>query len=96
MRATGALGMFFGPGRDRDLELARSLNRRDQAFGRLVAVGRRDIGRVEPAGRIAAQRDDMAHARIPIAAHHRVDLGLARADTGQMRGGFEFRFIDQP
>src|SRR3546814_3929346 len=36
---------------------------------------------------ISAKRDDMAHPRCPILLGDRIDLGLGRLDTRQVRGG---------
>ena len=40
----------------------------------------------DAARRIAAQRHDVAHARLPIGADHAVDLIARRADASEMRG----------
>ncbi len=45
-------------------------------------------------GRVAAKRDDVADAEIPIAARDVFDLAPARADAGQVRGGRERGFMD--
>ncbi len=50
------------------------------------------VGRAEAAGRIAAKRHDMAHARIPIGADDLVHLGLRRGDAGEMRGRLQIAF----
>ena len=57
-----ALRMLLRIGPDRDLEIADRLGVGDEVGGRPIAVGMRLVGRVEAGRRIAAQRDDMAHA----------------------------------
>src|SRR5579871_5622996 len=47
------------------------------------------IFQADAAGRIAAQRHDVAHACGAIIAHHLVDLLAARLDASEMRGGNE-------
>ena len=64
-------------GGDGDLEIADRLDAGDEIAGLLVSAGMRLIGRADAAGRIAAQRHDMAHARVPIGAHDVVDFLVA-------------------
>ena len=54
------------------------------------------VGRVEAGRRVAAQRHDMAHARVVIGAERPADFVLRRADAGQMRGGLHRRFAHEP
>ena len=77
--------MLFRIGRDRDLEIADALDRGDEFGGCLITVGRRFIGRVHAARRVAAQGHDVANARGMIFSHDGVDLGPGGADTGEMR-----------
>ena len=77
--------MDFGIGRDRDFERRDRLQPGDQFGGIGIAARMRRIG-LARLGRIAAQRDDVAHAGIPIAARDIVDLVARRADAGQVRG----------
>ena len=84
--------MLLGIGGDRDLEIADRLRRGDEIGGRSIAVGSGFVGRVEAGRRIAAQRDDVAHAGFVIVAKRLVDLAARGADAGQMRRGLHRRF----
>jgi len=46
--------------------------------------------------RIAAQRDDVAHARLPIGLGDLGDLGAARIDAGEVRGRHQLGLAHQP
>ena len=92
---TIAVGMDFGIGRDRNFERRDLLQPGDQLGGIGIALrmGRVGLARL---GRIAAQRDDVTHAGVPIGARDIVDLAAARADAGQVRGGRKVGFAHQP
>ena len=82
----GAFGVFFRIGGDRDLDVGIAPLDAGDEFGRsLVAVGMRGIGGADAAGRIAAQRHDVADADLVIAADDVVDLAARGSDAGQMR-----------
>src|SRR5258705_7259431 len=82
-----AFRMFFGIGRNRNLDVAVLLLDACNKLGRrAIAIGMRGIGRADAARRIAAQRDDVADADIVIAADDLVDLAARGANAGQMRG----------
>ena len=88
---TGAArrGVRFGIGGDADLEIRHLLQACDE-IGRVgIAAGVRRVARPDAAGRVAAQRYDVADADLPIVARHRVDLVARRRDAGQMCGRFE-------
>ena len=86
--AARRIRMAFGIGGDRNLERRDLLQARDQLGGIGIAVGMRRE-RLARLGRIAAQRDDVADAGVPIGARDVVDLAAARLDAGQVRGGVE-------
>ena len=81
--------MGFGIGGDADLEIRHLLQPGDEIGGVGIAARVRRIARPDAAGRVAAQRDDVADAGLPIVARDRVDLLARRRDAGQMRGRFE-------
>jgi hypothetical protein len=54
----------------------------------------RGVGGADAAGRIAAQRHDVADADLVIAADDIVDLAARRADAGQMRGRQQAGFVE--
>ena len=85
---TDRLGMGFGEGRDADLEIGYALEPGDQVVGAGIASG---MGRVavSSGGGIAPERDDVAHARFPIAARDCVHLLAGGADAGEMGGRLE-------
>jgi len=58
----------------------------DELGRTLVAVRMSDIGRADAAGRIAAQRHDVADTDLMVAVDDLVDLAARGADAGQMRG----------
>ena len=69
----GKSGWHFGIGGDRNFERRDRLQAGDQLGGIGIAAGmRRELG--ARLGRIAAQRDDVAHAELPIIPGDRVDL----------------------
>src|SRR3546814_15081876 len=82
--------MTFGIGRDRNLERMPLLQPRNERGGILIAARMR-LEACAFARRITAKRDDMAHPRCPILLGDRIDLGLGRLDTRQVRGGGERR-----
>ena len=83
----GRVGMLLRIGRHRHFEIAmRALDAGDQIGGIAVAARMRRILRARPAGRIAAQRHDVAHAGVVIIAHDGIDVLARRCDAGQMRG----------
>ncbi len=82
-----AFRMFFGIGGNRNLDIAMPPLDAGDEFGRTaIAVGMRRVRRADAAGRVAAQRDDMADADVVIAADDLVDLATRGAHAGQMRG----------
>jgi hypothetical protein len=78
--------MLLRIGRDRHLEIADAPEAGDQIRSLVIALRMRLIDRAESAGRIAAQRHDMAHAGLPIGPDDLVDLVARRGDAGEMRG----------
>ena len=83
--------MGFGVGGDRDFEGMKRLEASDKLCGSGIAVR---VGDEFAAcdWRIAAQRDDVADAGLPIGVGDLGNLGLARLDTGQVRGGGDAGF----
>ena len=82
-----AFRMLFRIGRNRDLDVAMLLlDAGDEFGGGLIAIGMGRVGRADAAGRIAAQRHDVADADVVIAADDVVDLAARSSDAGQMRG----------
>ena len=77
--------MLLRIGGDRDLEVGDALDAGDEIGGVDVAAGMRRVALADAAGRIAAQRHDVAHARLRIGGDHRVDLGAGGGDAGEMR-----------
>ena len=64
-----------------------------QKVGRIdVPAGMRCVTFPYSAGRIAAQRHDMANTGGNVIAHDRIDISAGRRNTGQMRGGHEVGF----
>ena len=90
----GRFRMLLRIGRDGDLELADPADAFDQVGGLVIALRMRLIGRAEPAGRIAPQRHDMAHACRPIGSDDLVDLGAGGGDAGQMRRRLQTGLVD--
>src|ERR1700731_3068012 len=81
-----AFRMLLGIGGDGNLDVGITLLDAGDEFGRgLVAIRMRGVGGADAAGRIAAQRDDVADAGLVIAADDIVDLAARGADTGQVR-----------
>ena len=87
--------MGFGRGGNTDLEISDPLEPGNQINGVGIALG---MGSVAIGGgrRIAPERDDVAHARLPVAARDLVDLGAARADAGQVRRRHQRGFAQDP
>ena len=77
--------VHLGVGRDRDVEIADGPEPLHEVGGIREAAGVRLVGRL-PGRRVAAQRDDVSHARVPVAARDVEDLLARRADAGQVRG----------
>ena len=77
--------MFFRVGRDRHFDVGNALDAGDEVGGVAVAAGMRRIALARPAGRIAAQRHDVAHAGLRIGGDHRINLRAGRGDAGEMR-----------
>ena len=80
-----AVRMLLRIGRDRDLDVGDALDAGDEIGGIAVAAGMRRVALADAADRIAAQRHDVAHAGVAIAADHGVDLVARRGDAGEMR-----------
>ena len=76
--------MFFRIGRDRHLDVGEALDAGDEVGGVAVAAGMRRVALAEPAGGIAAQRHDVAHARGAVVADHGVDFVAGGGDAGEM------------
>ncbi len=55
----------------------------DELGRALIAVGMGEVGRADAAGRIAAQRHDVADADLVIAVDDLVDLAARGADAGR-------------
>src|SRR5581483_955159 len=85
------LGMNFGIGCDRHVEVGDALQAGDEIRGVSKSIWMRPITRL-PLRRIAAQCDHIADAFVPVAACDFEDLGLGCADAGQMRGTDQRRF----
>ena len=92
---TGRLGMDLGIASDRNVERRDLLQARDQLGGIGIALRMRSEG-AAGLGRVAAQRDEVAHARVPIGARHGIDFVAAGIDAGEMRGGGERRVAHDP
>jgi hypothetical protein len=84
--------MFLGIGRDGDLEIAYGLEARDEIGRVREAVGARFV-RHRARGRVAAQRDDVADALVPILARDVEHFAAARADAGEVRHAIEARLF---
>ena len=85
--------MAFGIGGNADLEGRDLADSAHQVRGISIAIGMRRESLSDASRRIATQRNDMADAGCPIVSRHRIDLGAARTDTGEVRGGRKCRFI---
>jgi hypothetical protein len=77
--------MLFRIGGDRHFDVGDALDAGDEVGGVAIAAGMRRVALAEAAGRIAAQRHDVAHARLRIGGDHRIDLGARGRDAGQVR-----------
>jgi hypothetical protein len=87
--------VHLGIGRDRDVERRHLLEPRDQLGGVGIAARVRLV--ILPRlGRVAAQRDQVPHPDVPIAARDFVDLLARRSDAGQMGGRGQLGFGDDP
>ena len=91
----GAPGLRVGLriGGDADLEIGDAPEARDEIGGKSVAAGMRRIPLADPARRVAAQRDDVADAGLPVIGGDGVDLVAGRGDAGQMRGRLQRRLV---
>ncbi len=87
--------MHFGIGGDRNVERRDLLQAGDEFGGIAIAVRVRLIFR-PGLRRVAAQRDDVANAELPIFARNVVDLIAARADAGEVRGRCQRGFLEDP
>ncbi len=90
-----ALGMGFRIARDGNLEISDALQAADEIVGVGIALRMRLVFRIDAPGRIAAQRDDVANARVPVIARDLVDLRLRRRDAGEMGGGRNIRLAHE-
>jgi hypothetical protein len=88
--------MLFRIGRHRHLNVGDALDAGHQIGGVLVAAGMRRVFLADAGGRIAAQRHDVAHARLAIGVDDGIDLGLGRGDAGEMRSRHQRGFADEP
>ena len=79
----GAVRMFFRIGGDRYFDVGDALDAADEIGGISIAAGMRRVALADAAGRIAAQRHDMAHAGVRIGTDHRIDF--ARVAATQVR-----------
>ncbi len=93
--AIGGVGVDLGIGRDRNVERRDALEAVDQLGGIGVAVRMRCVSSAR-FGRVAAQGDDVPHAKVPIIAGDCVDFVPRRSDAGQVRGGRERGFLEYP
>jgi hypothetical protein len=85
------IGMRFGIGAHRDVEIGDTPNTRHEIVRVGVAVGVRRVFRLACL-RVAAQGHDVAHARRPVAAHHLVDFGARGGDASEMGRGRHVAF----
>jgi len=87
-RGRCCLGMEFGVGRDLDMESVAELlaQKAHQFVG--VAEGA-EPGAPHAGRKVAAEGDDAGDALLDIMADDVADLGLVRADAGEVRGGFD-------
>src|SRR3984893_9495491 len=78
----------LGIGGDADLEIGDALQSPDEIGGISVAAG---IWRVmlDAAGRITAQRNDVADPGMPVTMRHRIDFGSGGGNAGEMGRRFE-------
>ena len=90
-----ALGVLLGVRRHRDLGVVEALDAGDQIGGVAVAVGVRLVAVADAAGGIAAQGDDVAHARLPVAPDHVVDRRSRLTDAGDVGGRGHRRLADE-
>src|SRR5262249_11225615 len=87
----GRLRMLLRIAGDRDFEGRDLLYPYGEVGGVAVAVRRRRVAIADPAGRIAAQRHDVAHTQIPIIADYLIEFGFGRRNAGEMRCRFQRR-----
>src|SRR5262245_23188603 len=80
------LRMLLGVAADRNLERGDILDAFDQVGGVDVTAGRGLVALADPAGRIAAQRHDVADAKIPIIADDAVNLLASGGNASEMGG----------
>ncbi len=64
----------------------------DQRGGIGVAAGMRAVLAAHAGRRVAAQRDDVADAGVPVGARNFVDLALGGGDAGEVGGGVDAGF----
>jgi hypothetical protein len=77
-----AVRMLFRIGRDRHFDIGNPLDAGDEIGAVAIAAGMRRIAFADTAGRIAAQRHDVAHACLCIGFDDRVDIAARRGDAG--------------
>ena len=83
--------MSLGIGRDRDFEIGDGFDAaHEMRRGRIAERIWHETGS-DAAGRIAAQRDNVANADIPVIPDDLIDFVLRRRDAGEMRGRLHMR-----
>ena len=92
----GRVRVLFRIGCDRNLEIADLPQPFDQGHGIGIAARMRHVARPDAFRGIAAQGHDVAHAGLPIVAHDRIDIGARRANTSEVGGRLELRFLCDP
>ena len=82
-----AIGMLFRIGGDRHFDIGDALDAADKIGGVDVAARMRRVALADAAGRIAAQRHDVAHTRLRVGIDHCIDLRACGGDAGEVRRG---------
>ena len=90
-----ALGVLLRIGRHRDLGVVEALDAGDQVGGVAVAGGVRLVPVADAAGGIAAQGDDVPHARLPVTRDDVVDRRPGLTDARDVGGGGQRRLADE-
>ena len=88
--------MDFGIGRDRQLERMLAGEAFNQCGGGGITIGVRHELAAGFRWSIAAQCDHMPHPGVPVLLCDFGDFSLARTDAGEVRGGHQRGFADQP
>lgn len=87
--------MFFGIGRDTDLEWRHRTNAAHEVGRGLITIAMRAVS-LTRIGHVAAQSHNVAHAGLPVIADDVVDDLAWRADTGEMCRGSQAGLVDDP